>query len=359
MSISAALSLRRTTLSKSLRLVQSATSTRRAFSTTLQRDASWGFIGLGQMGYCMAKNLRAKIPATDTLVVRDVNEAAAKRFLEETREAARSSGATDDSMKVEIAENAREVAEKSTVIISSLPEPQHVKDVFHSILKKGELPALGQERLFIDTSTIDPASSKEVANAIHTTRTGRFVDAPMSGGVVGARAGTLSFMFGASSRTGELVERVKSVLLLMGKKAWHLGEPGAGVSGKLANNYILAINNIATAEAMNLAIRWGLNPKTLAEMVNTSTGRCWPMEVNNPVPGVVETAPASREYEGGFGISLMNKDLRLAIMAAQESGTPLALADKARGVYTAVEDAHRGKDFSVVYKWLQDQSKDV
>lgn len=242
-------------------------------------------------------------------------------------------------------------------MITSLPESQHVIDVFHSILKEGKLPALEQERLFIDTSTIDPVTSKDIANAIHTTQTGRFVDAPVSGGVVGARAGTLSFMFGASSQSGQLIERVRGVLALMGKKMWHLGEPGSGVSGKLANNYMLAINNIATAEAMNLGIRWGLDPKALAEMINSSTGRCWPSEVNNPVPGVIETAPASRGYEGGFGVSLMNKDLRLALAAAEKSGTPLALGDKARDVYNAVEDAHRGKDFSVVYQWLRSKSE--
>lgn len=241
--------------------------------------------------------------------------------------------------------------------ITSLPEPQHVKNVFHSILKSGDLPALENERLFIDASTIDPVSSKEIANAVHTVRAGRFVDAPMSGGVVGASAGALSFMFGASCQTGELVERVKSVLLLMGKKAWHLGGPGAGVSGKLANNYILAINNVAAAEGMSLGVRWGLDPKVLSDMINTSTGRCWPTEVNNPVPGVIETAASSRGYEGGFGISLMHKDLRLALTAAEESGTSLVLGDEARKVYNAVEEAHRGKDFSVVYKWLQEKSK--
>ncbi|KAL1979284.1 hypothetical protein VTN96DRAFT_6312 [Rasamsonia emersonii] len=322
-------------------------SSRRAFSTTLQRDATWGFIGLGNMGYPMAKNLRAKIPASDTLIIRDVNKDVMQRFVEETKTAG----------SVEIADNPREVAEKAETIITSLPEPKHVKDVFHSILKDGDLPPLEQERLFIDTSTIDPGSSREIANAVHSTKQGRFVDAPMSGGVVGAKAGTLSFMFGASSQTGSLVERVKKVLLLMGKNAWHLGEQGAGVSGKLANNYLLAINNIATAEALNLGIRWGLDPKVLAEMINSSTGRCWPSEVNNPVPGVVETAPASRGYEGGFGISLMKKDLKLAIAAAQESGTPLELAATAQKLYDAVEDAYRGKDFSVVYKYLQEQSR--
>ncbi|KAL2004015.1 hypothetical protein VTN02DRAFT_1078 [Thermoascus thermophilus] len=164
-------------------------------------------------------------------------------------------------------------------------------------------------------------------------------------------------MFGASSKSGALVERVKSVLLLMGRKVWHMGEQGTGVSAKLANNYILAINNIATAEAMNLGIRWGLNPKTLADMVNSSTGRCWPSEINNPVPGVVATAPAGRDYEGGFGVSLMKKDLRLAVAAAQESGTPLELAPAAQRVYDATEEAHPGKDFSVVYQYLVEKSE--
>ncbi|KAH8700801.1 3-hydroxyisobutyrate dehydrogenase [Talaromyces proteolyticus] len=299
----------------------------------------------------MARNLRAKIPASDTLIVHDVNEATMQKFAAEAKAAGAGANA------VEITDSARALAEKSDTIITSLPEPVHVKHVFHSILKPGPLPTLERERLFIDTSTIDPASSKEVAYAVQAPNHGRFVDAPMSGGVVGAEAGTLSFMFGASSKTGALVERVKLVLAHLGKNAWHLGEQGAGVSGKLANNYILAINNIAVAEAMNLGVRWGLDPKALASMINSSTGRCWPSEVNNPVPGVVEKAPASRNYDGGFGISLMRKDLKLAIAAAQESGTPLELAATARGLYDAVDDAHPGKDFSVVYKYLQEISR--
>ncbi|KAJ5120875.1 Dehydrogenase multihelical [Penicillium bovifimosum] len=310
----------------------------RAFSTTMHRDATWGFVGLGQMGYNMAKNLRAKIPASDTLIIRDVNEEAMKRFAAEAQEAARSNSAGAHGGQVETAASAREVAEKSVVMVTSLPESQHVIDVYQSILKNGPLPQLEQERLFIDTSTIDPVTSKDIANAIHTTQTGHFVDAPVSGGC-------------------ELLERIRGVLALMGKKFWHLGEPGAGVSGKLANNYILALNNIATAEAMNLGVRWGLEPKALADMINSSTGRCWPSEVNNPVPGVVETSPASRGYEGGFGVSLMHKDLRLALAAAEQSDTPLVLGTHAREVYKAVEDGHRGKDFSVVYKWLQEKSQ--
>jgi 3-hydroxyisobutyrate dehydrogenase len=241
-------------------------------------------------------------------------------------------------------------------VITSLPEPQHVKSVFHHILKDG-LPSLSKERLFIDCSTIDPVSSREVAGAVQSTAAGRFVDAPMSGGVVGATAGTLTFMLGADSKVPGLVGRAEEILLLIGKKVWHLGDQGAGLSGKLANNYLLAISNIATAEAMNLGIRWGLDPKVLGQMINSSSGRCWSSEVNNPVPGVVETAPASRGYAGGFGVSLMKKDLRLAVEAAKESGTALELALRAQEVYDATEATHRGKDFSVVYEYLKEKSK--
>ena len=174
----------------------------------------------------------------------------------------------------------------------------------------------------------------------------------MSGGVVGARAGTLTFMLGASSKTGALVARATPVLQLMGRRVLHLGDQGAGLSGKLANNYLLAISNIATAEAMNLGIRWGLDPKVLGDMINSSTGRCWASEVNNPVPGVVEGAPASRDYEGGFGVSLMKKDLKLAIAAAEEAGARLELSEKAQEIYEDAEGEFTGKDFSVVYRWL-------
>jgi len=180
-----------------------------------------------------------------------------------------------------------------------------------------------------------------------------FVDAPMSGGVVGARAGTLTFMVGADEK---LVKRVETILMLMGKKVWHMGPQGTGLSGKLANNYALAINNIGAAEAMNLGIKWGIKPKALADLINSATGKSWPSEINNPVPGVLENSPSSRDYEGGFGVSLMKKDLRLAMTAAEEADAKLVLADKAKEVYEETEKAHKGKDFSVVYQWLTGKS---
>lgn len=173
----------------------------------------------------------------------------------------------------------------------------------------------------------------------------------MSGGVVGATAGTLTFMLGAAP---SLVSRVEPILQRMGKKVLHCGDQGAGLSAKLANNYLLAINNIATAEAMNLGMKWGLDPVKLAGVINVSTGRCWPSEVNNPVRGVVETAPAGRDYRGGFGIALMKKDLRLAMVAAQEAGARMELADKALAVYAEAAEREdcKGRDFSVVYRYL-------
>jgi 3-hydroxyisobutyrate dehydrogenase len=234
-----------------------------------------------------------------------------------------------------------------------LPEPSHVKNVFGQILQPPLSTSVvaNPDRLFIDCSTIDPASSREVANAVHTTQQGKFVDAPMSGGVVGATAGTLTFMLGSPE---SLVLRVEPILLMMGKKVLHCGAQGAGLSGKLANNYLLAINNIATAEAMNLGIKWGLDAKTLGNLINISTGKCWPSEVNNPVKGVVQGSPASRDYSGGFGISLMKKDLTLAIKAAAEAGARLELGDRAKEVYDAAEQQEncKGRDFSVVYRYI-------
>lgn len=173
----------------------------------------------------------------------------------------------------------------------------------------------------------------------------------MSGGVVGAQAGSLTFMLGSPD---EFVSRIEPILLMMGKRVLHCGAQGAGLSGKLANNYLLAINNIATAEAMNLGIKWGLDPKVLGNLINISTGKCWPSEVNNPVKGVVEGSPANRDYSGGFGIDLMKKDLGLAIIAAQEAGARLELASKAQEVYEAAAEQEncKGRDFSVVYRYL-------
>ncbi|KAI0380156.1 putative 3-hydroxyisobutyrate dehydrogenase G6G8.5 [Hypomontagnella monticulosa] len=315
---------------------------RRAFSVTPRRLESYGFIGLGQMGYQMAKNLQSKLPPNDSVRLFDINKDAVKRLTDEMR-ASQAGGAA-----VEVASNVHDAAKEADIVITVLPEPTHVKSVYREILSP-DLPK--KDRVYVDCSTIDPSSSREVAGWVTEAKQGQFVDAPMSGGVVGATAGTLTFMLGAPDA---LVPKLEPILLRMGKRVLHAGAQGNGLSAKLANNYLLAINNIATAEAMNLGIKWGLDPKTLANIINVSTGKCWPSEVNNPVKGVVEGAPASRDYSGGFGISLMKKDLKLAIVAANEAGAKLELGDRAKQVYEEAEqvEACKGRDFSVIYRFI-------
>ncbi|KAK3721039.1 hypothetical protein LTR37_003329 [Vermiconidia calcicola] len=300
---------------------------RRSFATSSRLDAGYGFIGLGRMGFPMAKNLRAKIPESDTMVIHDVNPAVTESFAKEVG-------------NVEIAKNVREVAEKT--------------NVFHQILKPPTLATESprrHERLFIDCSTIDPRTSSEVANATHSSQQGKFVDAPMSGGVVGAAAGTLTFMVGAPA---DGIDRVREVLSLMGSRVIHLGPPTSGLKGKLANNYLLALNNIATCEAMNMGIKWGLDGQALADMINSATGKCWPSEANNPVPGVVPNAPAGKDYQGGFGTSLMLKDLGLALTACAQADIVPRLGPYAKDIYAAADGAEncKGRDFSVVYRYL-------
>ncbi|WQF85562.1 Putative 6-phosphogluconate dehydrogenase, NADP-binding, 6-phosphogluconate dehydrogenase, domain 2 [Colletotrichum destructivum] len=336
--------MRAPTTLRTFRLVQ-----RRGFATTPRRLESYGFIGLGQMGYQMAKNLQAKLSPADEIRIFDINKTAVANLAKEMGQS-QVSGA-----KVAVVETARDAATEADTVITVLPEPSHVKAVYASIL--ADLPA--RERIFIDCSTIDPSSSREVAASVAAAtasqsspgRQSVFVDAPMSGGVVGATAGTLTFMLGCDA--GRL-PAIEPTLLRMGRRVLHCGPQGTGLSAKLANNYLLAVNNIATAEAMNLGMRWGLDPKVLAGVINVSTGRCWPSEVNNPVAGVVEGSPAGRDYKGGFGIGLMRKDLGLAVVAAEEAGARLELAGKATEVYAAAEaeESCKGRDFSVVYRYL-------
>lgn len=313
--------------------------------TTARRLDAYAFIGLGQMGYQMARNLQAKLPPSDTIHLFDINTAAVERLSQEMK-AQEAGGAT-----AHVAPSAAAAAQDADTIITCLPEPAHVKATYESILSSN-LPPRPHPRLFIDHSTIDPSTSRSIASTMPSSL-GTFLDAPMSGGVVGARSASLTFMLGAPD---SLLSRAEPILLRMGKRVLHCGPQGSGLVAKLANNYLLAIENIATAEAMNMGIEAGLDPKVLAGVINVSTGRCWSSEVNNPVPGVVEAAPAGRDYEGGFGIGLMRKDLRLAVQAAEEAGAKLVLGERAGEVYEKVEEDERckGRDFSVVFRWLKE-----
>ncbi|KAH9438936.1 hypothetical protein MCOR02_002527 [Pyricularia oryzae] len=322
---------------------------RRAFSSTARRLDTYGFIGLGQMGYQMAKNLQSKLSTSDTVRLYDINRDVMQRLAGEMKTSSKAD--TTGGAAVELAESGEAASAGADTVITVLPEPIHVKTVYKAIIASQSQDGNQKPCLFIDCSTIDPSSSREVANTVAAAGS-TFADAPMSGGVVGATAGTLTFMLGCEKP--ELVGRIEPVLLKMGRRVLNCGAQGTGLSAKLANNYLLAISNVATAEAMNLGIRWGLDPKVLAGVINASTGKCWPSETNNPVPGVVDGAPAGRDYAGGFGIALMRKDLGLAITAAQEAGAKLELADRAKEVYDAADKEERckGRDFSVVYRHI-------
>ncbi|KAI9778236.1 MAG: hypothetical protein M1816_004160 [Peltula sp. TS41687] len=288
------------------------------------------------------------------MLVYDINVDSAKRFVREVETTFSHLESPDDSNKVDIAKSPRSLAENSDIIFTVLPESSHVESAIKNMISPNlPKPPSAERRIFIDCSTIDPSTSRRVAHSVHQAGKDVFVDAPMSGGVVGARAGTLTFMLGAPP---DLVHHVQPVLLMMGKAVHRCGEQGAGLSAKLANNYLLALLNIATAEAMNLGIRCGLDAKVLAQLINMSTGRNWCSEINNPVPGVVDGAPASRGYSGGFGVKLMKKDLELAISAAEQAGAKLELHQRTREVYDEVlrNEGYKGCDFSVVYKYLQE-----
>lgn len=228
-----------------------------------------------------------------------------------------------------------------------LPEPQHVRGVYTTLTSYRPVNNTSQEpKLFIDSSTIDITTSLSVGSLVSSSLPGAvFMDAPVSGGVVGARNATLTFMLGAPPSH---LSRATSTLSLMGGRIIPCGLPGAGLAAKLTNNYLLAITNIAVCEAMNLGLKLGLDPEVLKGVVNSSSGRCWSSEVNNPVDR------AKGAFEGGFGIGLMKKDLNLAVQAAKQVDAKLEMARRAVEVYeeAAGREECKGKDFAVVYRWL-------
>ncbi len=178
----------------------------------------------------------------------------------------------------------------------------------------------------------------------------RLVDAPVSGGVGGAEAGTLTFMVGGADAD---FEAAKEFLAKMGKNIVHCGAPSTGQVAKICNNLVLGISMAAVSEAMNLGVKMGIDAEKLAGIINTSSGRCWSSDTYNPHPGVIPTAPSNRDYEGGFGTDLMLKDMGLAADAAKSVNAPLPTGAVAASLYSVMSNNGMGrKDFSAVYKLL-------
>ncbi len=243
--------------------------------------------------------------------------------------------------------SAADAVADTEVVISMLPASRHVEGLY--LGDGGLLAMIPAGALLIDCSTIAPASARKVAEAA-ASRGLAMIDAPVSGGTAGAQAGTLTFIVGGETHA---LERARPVLSAMGQNIFHMGSNGAGQVAKLCNNMALGVIMAATGEAVALGVAHGLDAKVLSQMMAVSTGRSWATEVCNPWPGVLENAPASRGYSGGFGSDLMLKDLGLAAEAAMASGASIPLGELARNLYAMNSVAgNGGLDFSSVVKLI-------
>jgi 3-hydroxyisobutyrate dehydrogenase len=203
----------------------------------------------------------------------------------------------------------------------------------------------GAPATLIDCSTIDPHSAREVARAAEAAGFA-MADAPVSGGTGGAEAATLTFMVGSAEA---LFTRISPILKHMGRNIVHCGASGTGQVAKICNNMLLGISMIGVAEAMSLGAALGIEPKVLAGIINTSSGRCWSSDSYNPYPGVMDNVPAARGYTGGFGADLMLKDLGLAADAARQVKQPVMLGAAAQQLYQMFgAEGSGGKDFSAI-----------
>jgi 3-hydroxyisobutyrate dehydrogenase len=292
--------------------------------------ADVAFIGLGNMGGPMATNL---IKAGHSVVVFDLSQPACDQMQE--------AGAA-------VARTAAEAAAGMEYVISMLPAGRHVAGTY--LGDDGLLSKLDSSTTILDCSTIDAATARQVGAKAAALGIG-FMDAPVSGGVAAAAAGTLAFMCGGDAAT---FEKARLILKDMGKNIFHAGPAGAGQVAKGCNNMLLAIHMIGTCEALEMGARNGLDPKVLSEIMLASSGRNWSLEVYNPYPGVMPTAPASKDYQPGFMVDLMVKDLGLAMEIAQQCDVDNAMGKLASALYNQHQQAGNGQsDFSSILRSLQ------
>ena len=287
------------------------------------------FIGLGNMGSGMAANL-AK--AGHEVRAFDLNEAALAKA-----EAAGSTRATSAAQAVADAE----------AVVTMLPAGTHVREVYESAV----FDAAGTGTILIDCSTIDVTTAREVA-ASAAARGLAMVDAPVSGGIAAADAGTLTFMVGGKA---DAFERARPILEAMGKAVIHAGAAGAGQAAKICNNMLLGATMVATCEAFNLAKKLGLDLATFYDISSKASGQSWSMTRYCPVPGVGPQTPADRDYDGGFAAALMLKDLKLAMEAADGVDAYTPMGSEAEKLYARFADlGGAGKDFSGIIKMIDD-----
>jgi len=297
--------------------------------------ATIGFIGLGNMGAPMAANL---VKAGHKVTGYDINPTALRAL-----EAA--GGA--------IAGSAADAARGAEFVITMLPAGEHVREVW--LHQGGLIEAVkGTAPLLLDCSTIDVESARVVTAAAAQAGL-EMLDAPVSGGTVGAANATLTFMVGGAETA---FARGLPILQAMGKNIFLAGGPGAGQAAKICNNMMLAVNMVGVAEGFLLAQKLELDWDKLYAITSTATSRSWALTDYCPAPGVVPAAPSNRDYAPGFMAALMLKDVKLSQAAADATGSPTPLASHALSFYQAVVDAGDGaKDFSVVFRWLAGQKR--
>jgi 3-hydroxyisobutyrate dehydrogenase len=288
------------------------------------------FIGLGNMGGGMASNL---VKAGHEVRAFDLNEAALAK--------AESNGCAR-------AASAAEAVADAEAVVTMLPAGKHVRDVYESSVIGGA-PA---SAILMDCSTIDVGTARDEIGKAEGAGY-RMVDAPVSGGIAAAEAGTLTFMVGGSANA---FEAARPFLEQMGKAVIHAGGPGAGQAAKICNNMLLGASMVATCETFVLAQKLGLDPQTFFDIASKASGQCWSMTSYCPLPGVGPVTPADRDYEGGFAAALMLKDLRLAMEAAQSVDAYTPMGSHAEELYTRFAEGLGGaaKDFSGIIKMIDD-----
>src|ERR1700691_3055268 len=289
-----------------------------------------GFIGLGNMGGPMAANL---VKAGERVRGFDVVPA--------SREASAKDG-------VQIVGNAKSAVDDADIVVTMLPAGEHVLSVWNEVV-----PHARQGTLFIDCSTVDVDSARQ-AHKLAAAGGLATLDAPVSGGVGGAKAGTLTFMVGGSAHS---FAHGKPVLERMGKRIVHCGEAGNGQVAKICNNMILGASMIAVSEAFVLGEKLGLSHQALFDVASASSGQCWSLTSYCPVPGPVPASPANNGYKPGFAAALMLKDLKLAREAAQSVKVDTALGAQAAQIYEHfAQEGHSGADFSAIIKLVRGRS---
>lgn len=284
------------------------------------------FLGLGNMGGPMAANLLAaghRVHGFDPVPA--------------AKAAAAAKGAT-------VFDSGAQAVAEADVVITMLPNGDLVKRCYAEVL-----PAAAQGALFIDSSTISVNDAREVHD-LAGSRGFAQLDAPVSGGVKGAVAGTLAFMVGGDRPA---LDSARPVLEPMAGKIIHCGDAGAGQAAKVCNNMVLAVQQIAVGEAFVLAERLGLSAQSLFDVITGATGNCWAVHTNCPVPGPVPTSPANNDFKPGFATALMNKDLGLAMDAVSSTGSAAPLGRHAAQIYAKFAADHADKDFSAVIEMLR------